>query len=400
MTDLPASWQTDPTGRHDHRYWDGTKWTDHVADAGVASSDPYTEPEPAATSEPADETATPLTWAPPAQATPAEPATPSEPETAEPDAGAAADAAADPAAPAAAATTPSGWSQPDEPSPAVPDGPAEASPVAGWAPASTPSSWSDPTSVGSTSDADAPTEVTATTDRTQALPTLPDPTSSFGGLAAEEPAPPIGPASTDGSDGTRRNILIGVGILVVVLIVAFLALSGDDDDSGSEAISTRLADSLQDGTPGLADDDADCLADHIVDEIGSDRLEGVDFDAENAPTGDVGTDFVEAYADATQECDVNPDGSSGAGDDDGTTPGGTDGDTIPDIGDLDSFRDLLADQYEQTLGLPRDKAECLADAMGEAVSDGQLDQQDAFGDFFDYLDSCDIALDEITGSNP
>ena len=399
MTDLPASWQTDPTGRHDHRYWDGTKWTDHVADAGVASTDPYTEPEaagapdPAApeteTTEPAaaGEPATPLSWAPPAQETPAEAAAPTDPEP-EPA------AAAEPDAPAASAT-PSGWSRPEEPTPAQPDGPAEASPVAGWAPTST-SSWSDPTSVGSTSSADAPTEVTSTPDHTQPLPTLPDPTSSFGGLAAEESAPPIGPASTDGSDGTRRNILIGVGILVVVLIVAFLALSSDDDDSGSDAISTRLADSLQDGTPGLADDDADCLADHIVDQIGSDRLKGVDFDAENAPTGDVGPDFVEAYSDAARECDVNPAG----GTDDGTTPGGTDSDTIPDIGDLDSFRDLLADQYEQTLGLPRDKAECLADAMGEAVGKGQLDQQDAFGDFFDYLDSCDIALDEITGSNP
>ena len=259
--------------------------------------------------------------------------------------------------------------------------------------------------MGSTSGADAPTEVTSTPDHTQPLPTLPDPTSSgsYGGLAAEESAPPIGPASRDGSGGSRRNILIGVGILVVVAIVAFLALSSDDDDSGSSAISTRLADSLQDGTPGLADDDADCLADHIVDQVGSDRLKGVDFDAETAPTGDVGTDFVEAYADAVRECDVNPDGSSSDTDDgdDGSTPGDTDGDdTIPDIGDMDSFRDLLADQYEQTLGLPRDKAECLADAMGEAVSKGQLDQQDAFGDFFDYLDSCDISLDEITGSNP
>jgi hypothetical protein len=40
MSDNPASWQPDPTGKHDHRYWDGTKWTDNVADAGVASTDP------------------------------------------------------------------------------------------------------------------------------------------------------------------------------------------------------------------------------------------------------------------------------------------------------------------------------------------------------------------------
>jgi len=28
----PAAWHNDPTGKHDHRWWDGTKWTEHVAD--------------------------------------------------------------------------------------------------------------------------------------------------------------------------------------------------------------------------------------------------------------------------------------------------------------------------------------------------------------------------------
>jgi len=33
-------WFADPTGRHDHRWWDGAAWTGHVADAGVAGKDP------------------------------------------------------------------------------------------------------------------------------------------------------------------------------------------------------------------------------------------------------------------------------------------------------------------------------------------------------------------------
>jgi len=45
MSDDPASWRPDPTGKHDHRYWDGTQWTENVADAGIASTDPY-EPVP------------------------------------------------------------------------------------------------------------------------------------------------------------------------------------------------------------------------------------------------------------------------------------------------------------------------------------------------------------------
>jgi hypothetical protein len=37
-------WFPDPTGRHDHRWWDGVAWTAHVADAGVAGRDPLDAP--------------------------------------------------------------------------------------------------------------------------------------------------------------------------------------------------------------------------------------------------------------------------------------------------------------------------------------------------------------------
>ena len=36
----PANWFADPTGRHQHRYWDGTAWTDHVSDDGITGHDP------------------------------------------------------------------------------------------------------------------------------------------------------------------------------------------------------------------------------------------------------------------------------------------------------------------------------------------------------------------------
>ncbi len=35
----PAGWHRDPHGRHQLRYWDGARWTDHVSDAGVTASD-------------------------------------------------------------------------------------------------------------------------------------------------------------------------------------------------------------------------------------------------------------------------------------------------------------------------------------------------------------------------
>ena len=36
----PPGWHVDPTGRFDHRYWDGTVWTGHVSIAGETYTDP------------------------------------------------------------------------------------------------------------------------------------------------------------------------------------------------------------------------------------------------------------------------------------------------------------------------------------------------------------------------
>lgn len=35
----PAGWNPDPHGGHELRYWDGTQWTEHVADHGRTSVD-------------------------------------------------------------------------------------------------------------------------------------------------------------------------------------------------------------------------------------------------------------------------------------------------------------------------------------------------------------------------
>jgi len=39
---VPADWYKDPAGRYDYRYWDGTKWTEHVSRAGTVHKDPPT----------------------------------------------------------------------------------------------------------------------------------------------------------------------------------------------------------------------------------------------------------------------------------------------------------------------------------------------------------------------
>lgn len=38
----PPAWYADPLARHDHRWWDGASWTEHVADGGVAGRDAIT----------------------------------------------------------------------------------------------------------------------------------------------------------------------------------------------------------------------------------------------------------------------------------------------------------------------------------------------------------------------
>ena len=50
---VAGSWQADPLGRHQYRWWDGTVWTDHVADAGRAGIDPL-QPAPPPPAMPSD----------------------------------------------------------------------------------------------------------------------------------------------------------------------------------------------------------------------------------------------------------------------------------------------------------------------------------------------------------
>lgn len=44
MTEVPADWHPDPTGRHEYRYWDGQSWTEYVSDAGQFVTDPLEQP--------------------------------------------------------------------------------------------------------------------------------------------------------------------------------------------------------------------------------------------------------------------------------------------------------------------------------------------------------------------
>ena len=355
MSDNTPGWQSDPTGKHDHRYWDGSQWTDNVSDGGVASTDAY---EHAAGVD-------------------------------------------------------------DPPGPL------------------------DPTVVAPTPPAPDATAAWATTP---------------GAPAPPPPYVPTNPVSSGGG-GSKRGLLVGVGILaaVAIAVVAFLALGKDDDKS----VRAQLASTLQ-READLSKSDAECVADSFVDDLGEDAFKGVDFDAadpleelqqafissgpkaieecnidesalggatdttdttvSSGGQGAYGSDptldalydeceggdyaacdelFFESPNDSEYEAfgDTCGERNEPSGECVALYEGGGDSGGVTDPAELpDNFEEILADTYEETFNLSREKAECLASKLTDAIKDGSLDQDQVMTEFFDYFSDCDISMDEI-GSN-
>ncbi|MET0728702.1 MAG: DUF2510 domain-containing protein [Acidimicrobiales bacterium] len=335
MTDSTPGWQADPSGRHDHRYWDGTQWTDDVADAGVAGTDPYDAALDADTASAADE-------------------------------------------------------------PTVGDGPVSDAP-----------GWDDPITVGAGSG--EPTAVSA--PLAWGDPTT-GPASGEPPAASGAPAPPAPPtyalpassADEPRAGGSKKGLLIGAGILAIVAIIAAVALlSGGDDDDERDRIHAELVASISE-EGGLSDADADCFADHLIDEIGVDRLKDVDFDADEPPA-DLEDDLTAASFSGLEACniDAGSDGEDGSDDTDTTEPDDVDEPDeadapIEDLEDLpQEVRDQLVDTYE-SMGIERDKAECLTDKIVEGIESGELDEEQAMTEFFSFFADCDIDPSELSGN--
>ena len=276
MSDNPAGWQVDPTGTHDHRYWDGTQWTDNVADAGVASKDPY--------------------------------------------------------APVVAEPTPSLSTPSDAPSP-------------------------------EDASAEAPTVVT---------PVSSDETTEYPAAATPTPYVPPTPVATggDGTGGRKRNrLVIGGAILaaVAVAVIAFLALGGEDDEPAApladEATSTtepagRGEETLEDLREACADGDFEaCDLLYISAERGSD---------------------LEVFGSTCGGIAAPQDGSCEATNGGEIIPGGF------------SPEDLM-----QAYGIDEEQAECVAERIGDAIRDGDLDVEQGLSNIFEVAAECDISLEEL-----
>lgn len=290
MTDKPAGWEPDPTGRFEHRYWDGSAWTGHVSNAGVAATDAFE------TADVADTTA--------------------------------------------AVETPDASS-------------------------------ADDTLVHRTDDTlvDAPV-----------------------GWAA--PVPPIPPAhptlATNAASGPRKGVLIGAGILAAVAALAAGLLLAGGDDGGDEE-----RDRIRRGITGAINDEGDlsakqanCIADAIIDAVGVDRLKDVDFTAEEPPT-DIEDDVANAAFTSLAKCDIDLSSMMDVDAMDGSAPFGAGANLPP------GFRDQLAEIYETSMGLPREKARCLAEKIFSAVESGDMSEAEAMSEFFDYFAECDIDMSEL-----
>ncbi|MDP1820450.1 MAG: DUF2510 domain-containing protein [Acidimicrobiales bacterium] len=418
MTDMTPSWQADPTGRHDHRYWDGTSWTEHVADAGVAAVDPYDGPAAGAATS-ADPAGLSTGWG----------ATPTE------DAGAGASTwgggtatgwgAPAPSGAADAPTTGTGW-----------NATAAATPTA-----STPTTWgasaSEPTThEPETSEPEAATP--AAEADTQAFPAAGEPTTVWG--ASETPFTDTGTQATVERDVYEQTVapavraegeppkgqgkallLVGLALFAVVALVVAILLTNDDEDAGGDGdLTSRVSEELRedDGVlAGVPTEDADCVADHIVDQIGPERLDGVNLGEEPPP--DLSGDLAAALTGGINACEIDAeqltgdgstigaetddetdgraedgDGSDAAADDTVTADGGND----VDLTDPDQLDQVLVESFTSAYGIDRERAECLASRLTDAMREGTTDPNNPFGtqeEYVEHLEACDITPEEV-----
>lgn len=178
--------------------------------------------------------------------------------------------------------------------------------------------------------------------------------------------------------------------------VGFQAFEECDIDSGLTGGDGGTDDSGDDGSTDDGETDgygSDPEFDALYDDC-----EAGDFDAcdELYTTSPFGSEYEEFGSTCGGIADQQF-GSCAATDGGEDASGDTGGLTDSGFGDGD-FEEILADTYEESLGLPREKAECLAARLGEEIESGSLDESEAFGNVMSFLADCDISMEEI-GAN-
>jgi len=377
MSDDTAGWQADPTGRHDHRYWDGTRWTENVSDGGVASTDPYEGPGDA----------------------PTDPTVASEPVPAAGAAGWGDPTAAQPAAPGDPTAA---W--PSSPPPPVPPVPSAAGPIG-------------PDSGGSKRGlligGGVLAAVVVIVLAVLLLGGDDDDTSGVEARLASQIQSSSDGALDDGQADCVAGYLVDeigedrladvdfdaeeppAGMEDELIAATFGAISECDIDptalggGGGDEGSDVSDDPADDGEAPAEGGEGAYGSDPELDAL-YDECEGGDYQACDdlfleSPSGS-------EYEDFGDTCGGRNDPSGYCvdlyeGEDAGTDLG---------AGGAD-MEEMLADIYEESMGLERDKAECLANRLSEAISSGDMTEDEAMSDVFSYLEDCDISMEEIGG---
>ncbi len=206
------------------------------------------------------------------------------------------------------------------------------------------------------------------------------------------PVPPFDPSLAAGAAaGSRKGVMIAAGVLVALAVVAVgLLLTGDDDDDGERnRIRRGIAGAINEDSD-LTAKQANCIADAIIDKIGTTRLKDVDFSADEPPA-DMAADITSAAMGSLARCGIDLAEMMG---DLGNVSGGDN----PFGGDVNlppGFDEQLAEIYENGMGLPRAKARCLAEKILAAINSGDLSEEEAMSEFFAYFAACNIDMNEF-----
>lgn len=101
----------------------------------------------------------------------------------------------------------------------------------------------------------------------------------------------------------RRPVLTRAAVLCALVSAALVGCGGAGDREPAD-LAADLSEELQEGRLALAPDDADCVAEVLVDEVGAEELEDVDLSADEPPA-DLAEQLTAAALTATERCELD-----------------------------------------------------------------------------------------------
>lgn len=99
---------------------------------------------------------------------------------------------------------------------------------------------------------------------------------------------------------SRSSRLVALAALALALPV--VGCTGGEEVTDAD-VAEELSTDLQ-SAAGLSADDADCVAEQMVDEVGADELRDIDFAADEPPEDDQ-EELAAAVLEALSDCDVD-----------------------------------------------------------------------------------------------